>query len=418
MRAADEALRLVVEARAAGRGRQPLDQRPSKTREAAGALGEQVGDVGVVAAEELVATLAGERDLHVLGGQLRDQVGRQCGRVGERLVEGVGQRGQEQRRVGPQHELAVARAVALGDQARVGELVERALLEADRERPYRLCGLLRGERCERSGVDPAREQHTDGDVGQQVRPHGVAQPGAQLLDQLGLVVVAQLGDRDRRGPRVALEAHVAVLPDEHVPRRELAGLAEDRQRRRDRVEGEEGLERVEVDLPARQRAQLGGELEPVAVGPVVERLDPVAVAREHEPPAGRVPERDREHPAQAPEEGRALLLVQVDEHLGVAVRAEGVAGALELAAQLWVVVELAVLDDVDGAVLVRYRLVAGLEVDDREPAGGEADGPVDEDSVAVGAAVEQPRAHAREPLGVDGPARRDDSADPAHGVRV
>ena len=198
----------------------------------------------------------------------------------------------------------MTRAVALGDQTRVGELVERALLEADRERSHRLCGLLRGERCERSGVDPAREQHADRDVGQQVRPHGVAQPGAQLLDQLGLVVVAQLGDRDRRGPRVALEAHVAVLPDEHVPRRELAGLAEDRQRRRDRVEGEEGLERVEVDLPARQRAELGGELEPVAVGPVVERLDPVAVAREHEPPAGRVPERDREHPAQAPEEGR------------------------------------------------------------------------------------------------------------------
>jgi hypothetical protein len=50
-----------------------------------------------------------------------------------------------------------------------------------------------------------------------------------------------------------------------VPRRELARLAEDRQRRRDRVEGEERLERVEVDLAARQRAQLRGELEPPAL---------------------------------------------------------------------------------------------------------------------------------------------------------
>ena len=98
------------------------------------------------------------------------------------------------------------RAVALGDQPRVGELVERALLEADRERPHRLGALLRRERRQRGRVDPAREQDADGDVGEQVRPHGVAQPRPQLLDQLGLVVLAQLVDRDRRGPRVALEA--------------------------------------------------------------------------------------------------------------------------------------------------------------------------------------------------------------------
>jgi len=94
---------------------------------------------------------------------------------------------------------------------------------------------------------------------------------------------------------------------------------------------------------------------------VVERLDPVAVAREDEPPAGRVPERDREHSAQAPHEGRALLLVQVHEHLGVAVRAEGVSGAFELPRAARGSVELAVLDDMNGAVLVRDRLVAGLD---------------------------------------------------------
>ena len=73
-------------------------------------------------------------------------------------------------------------------------------------------------------------------------------------------------------------------------------------------------------------------------------------------------------------------------------------------AQLGVVVELAVLDDVDGAVLVRDRLVAGLEVDDREPARSEADGPFDEGAVAVGAAVEELRAHPRELVRVGGPA--------------
>ena len=84
----------------------------------------------------------------------------------------------------------------------------------------------------------------------------VAEPRAQLLDELGLVAVAHLG---RPGPREALDRDRAVLPDEHVPRRQLADVAEDRVRRRDRVEREERLERVGVDLAARQRAQLGRE---------------------------------------------------------------------------------------------------------------------------------------------------------------
>jgi hypothetical protein len=41
------------------------------------------------------------------------------------------------------------------------------------------------------------------------------------------------------------------------------------------------------------------------------------------------------------------LLVEVDEHLRVAMGSEPVAGALELGPQLAVVVELTVLDDVD-----------------------------------------------------------------------
>ena len=74
MRGADEALGLVVEARAGGRGRKPLDQRPRDARETGRSLGQEVGDVRVVAAEELVAALAGERDLDVGSRELRDEV--------------------------------------------------------------------------------------------------------------------------------------------------------------------------------------------------------------------------------------------------------------------------------------------------------------------------------------------------------
>ena len=190
-----------------------------------------------------------------------------------------------------------------------------------------------------------------------MRAHRVAQPRAALLDELGLVArraapaagPAARSARARRGP----SSQVSTWPG-----RQLADLPEDRERRRDRVEGEERLERVEIELALRQRVELRGERELAADVAVVERLDPEAVAREHEPAARRVPDRDREHPAQPLGEPEPPLLVGVDDRLGVGVRAEPVPGALELAAQLGVVVDLAVLDDGARAVLVRDRLVA------------------------------------------------------------
>src|SRR5207244_6878683 len=87
VRRAYEALGPVVEARLRARARQELDERPREPRRAPDPLREQVGRVGVVAAEELVAALTRERHLHVLGGELRDEVRRERRRVCERLVE-------------------------------------------------------------------------------------------------------------------------------------------------------------------------------------------------------------------------------------------------------------------------------------------------------------------------------------------
>jgi hypothetical protein len=81
-----EALGLVVEALDARGARQPVDERPQPRRERAEARCDAVRGVGEVAAEQLVAALARQRDLDVLGGQLVDQVGGQRRGVGERLV--------------------------------------------------------------------------------------------------------------------------------------------------------------------------------------------------------------------------------------------------------------------------------------------------------------------------------------------
>ena len=199
-----------------------------------------------------------------------------------------------------------------------------------------------------------------------------------------------------------------------MTRRQLARVLEDRERCRHAVEREERLECIEVDLAARQRAKLGRELELAVVRAVVQRLDPVPVAREDEAPLARVPDRDREHPAQPFRETGSPLLVRVNQDLGVAVRAERVARTLQLGHELLVVVDLAVLHDDDGAVLVRDRLVAAGEIDDREPPCREPDGAVDERAAGIRAAMHERSTHRREPAGIGGSARGGDSADPTH----
>ena len=362
-----EPLGAVVEARARRRAREQLDERARERGRPAHALGQPIRHVRVVAAEELVAALARQGDLHVLRRELRDEVGRQSRRVRERLVERLRERRQEQRGMRTQHELPVLRPVPLRDEPRVTELVEGALLEADRERPQRLRALLGRERGERRRIDSAREQHPDRHVRDEMRAYRVPQPRAKLLGEEHRVLAAHVACRDRRRPREPLEPRLAPLPDEQMSGRKLPRAAEDRERRRDRVEGEERLERIEVDFASGQRAQLGGERQADALRSVVERLDPEAVARQDEPTLPTIPDRDSEHAPQPLGKSVAQLLVEVHEHLRVALRAEPMARALQLGAQLPVVVELAVLDDVHGAVLVRERLVAGLEVDDREP---------------------------------------------------
>ncbi len=412
VRRGDEPLRLVVEACASRRRRQPLDERPRERRERPDPLGERVRDVGVVAAEELVAAFARQRDLDVLRGQLRDEVGRERRRVGERLVEGCRERGQQQRGVGLQHQLPVVCSVPRRDRARAGELVERCVLEADRERAHGSGRLLRCERRERAGVDAARQEHSDGDVGDQMGANRVAEPRAALLDELGFVLVVACRQRPR--PREPVEAERPGLPGEGVPGLQLADVAEDRERRRHRVEREERLERIKVDLALRQRIQLRRERQLVAGAAVVERLDAEAIACQRQSLRGARPRlRRRTFRAAAPR-GRSPLLVAMHEHLGVAVRPKDVAGALQFAGELAIVVDLAVLDDYDAAVFVADRLVAPGQVDDREAPRGDPDPAIDVHPLRVGAAVDERRRHPAQPVAVNRAVRRGDPADAAH----
>ena len=89
-----------------------------------------------------------------------------------------------------------------------------------------------------------------------------------------------------------------------------------------------------------------------------------------------------------------VVLVQVDQDLGVAARPELVAPRDQLSAQRFVVVDLAVEhDDCTLPSSLRHRLMAARQVDDAEPAHAEADAALDERAPVVGPAVADGVAH-------------------------
>jgi hypothetical protein len=150
-----------------------------------------------------------------------------------------------------------------------------------------------------------------------------------------------------------------------------------------------------------ERLDLRPEHEPAVVDSVVERLDPDAVAHEPQPALPFVPQGEGEHAAKPVQALDPPLLVRVHDRLGVRmVRDEGVAAdPLELLPHRRVVVDLAVVDELDRAVLVRNRLVRGVrEIDDREPSRAQADAPVGRDPGprAVRPAVRERVAHPRD----------------------
>src|SRR5262249_39797325 len=129
-----------------------------------------------------------------------------------------------------------------------------------------------------------------------------------------------------------------------------------------------------------------------------------------------VPDREREDAVEVIDNRIAELLVEVQDDLGVGVAAEAMRLVLEKAAELAVVVDLAVEDDDSRAVLVGNWLVPAAEVDDRQPAAPEPDLRFEVDPLVVGATMCHHARHRAERLAID--RRRafnaNDSANPAH----
>ncbi len=168
-----------------------------------------------------------------------------------------------------------------------------------------------------------------------------------------------------------------------------------------------------------QRLLLAGQVEPVRRGQVEHRLDAVGVPGTEDQPLLGVDDDEGEHPAQPLDHRLAPMVEAGDDDLAVPLGVEPrTVLPDQLLAQLDVVVDLAIEDQLVPAVGVGQRLVAALHVDDRQALV--ADDGVPPDDLHPGL-VRPPVVQALQRLG-DGllvclrlAARADEGQDPAHG---
>src|SRR5262249_6881002 len=164
----------------------------------------------------------------------------------------------------------------------------------------------------------------------------------------------------RRRP-VALLPEYPGLPDRYRAGHQLAYAAEERAR-----PGNVAVRQVVPDgaqvggrLDARdeqQRLDLGREVQVFAALMEEQRLLAEAVAREDHASLSRVPDREREHAAQAMDDLLAPLLIGAQQDLGVRIEREAVAEPDQLAPQLAEVVDLAVEGQREPCGVVAHRL--------------------------------------------------------------
>src|SRR5438046_5061678 len=101
-----------------------------------------------------------------------------------------------------------------------------------------------------------------------------------------------------------------------------------------------------------ERLQLRAEEERISELGVVQGLLPEPVACKHKLTLPLIPECEGKHPVQALDAGLSVLLVKVNDHFRISVGREPVAAGHEFSSKLPEVVDLAVENELDRAILV------------------------------------------------------------------
>jgi len=167
---------------------------------------------------------------------------------------------------------------------------------------------------------------------------------------------------DRQRP-VGFDVDAPRVADQAVAGQELPHAAPGGARRRHVLKRQVVEDRALVHVARnggveQQRLELARECHALPVVVIVERLDPDAIADEEQAAAVAVEQRERELAAQLVDEIVAVVLVQMEQQLGVPGAAQPVAAGHEGAAHVAPAVQLAVEHGPAGSVLVADGLMS------------------------------------------------------------
>lgn len=424
--------RLASVARAE-RTRCPVHLRPDARQRAEEALAQEgrdhstqplflmLEDEAAIARESLVRTVARQRDRDLFAREFAHAVGRQGARVGEGLVEHVGDlvdQFEVARRDGAR---AVIGREALGNLLRISRFVERRLIEADRAGLHRLRARFGHQRDDRAAVDPARQKGAERNVGD----HAVCDGGAHQMDQMfGRLALARPDALRKIGrpPARRCRDRLAAFEQQEMSRGQFLDPRDDAIVVGNITERDKILDRRQIRLLPQQRVakkplklRRKGD-RAVGQSHEVQRLHAQPVAREEQASAPVIVDRKGEHAVQPRKALRSPLPPRGDDHLCIAARPEPVPPVLQLGTQLAEIVDFTVIGERDRLVVARHRLRAALDVDDREAEMTKADAGRGPFTRTVGTAMRHRVQHRADARRVDRLCRLHmiNARDPAH----
>ena len=218
--------------------------------------------------------------------------------------------------------------------------------------------LAAGHRTDGAGVHATAQVAADRHVAHQLATDGrlkaLAHAGRAVLERQRFIAVKA------KGPILPF-LRMAGLGHDEVARGEQAHTVEQGAVTDDILKGEILQQRFRVHRrPVRQRREQPLDLrrkeQALSLLSQVERLDAITVAGQHEPAPGLVPQGKSKHAVEPLDEIGTFLLVEMHQHLGIAIRAEPMAARFEVPAQSGIVVDFAVAGDPHVAPLVLHRL--------------------------------------------------------------
>ena len=278
---------------------------------------------------------------------------------------------QNQRNVGAKFSLAdtayhVVCAVLAGDPGRARGLVvsgSAKFIEGQRDAADPGLARIAHGAQDRTRIDPGGQEHADFDIGQQMRRNAVCH-GA--FDRVGRSVGARrrgcasgenLGDRTiafgrmRAGGVDQLGVPGGQRTDFAIQRKRFGHAAP-------QVKTDDPRRfRIARDVTAgQQRLDLAGEPKGPAIVCGVQRFDAVGIARQEHRARRAVPQCKGEHAAQRVHHRLAVAGIEVKQDLGIGIAGEARAAGFELAAQLRIIVNLAVERHPVAAIGTGHRL--------------------------------------------------------------